>query len=208
VPKEVEGLPVKTAPPKIIELTSHTGTNQVETLGGSVLISDPRWEPQENAATLGAVVLSQGQPWGVTVAHPLFNCDTAPPCRPCDPPNSCTNIVTPLNKCPHYSSAGAPIDQPPVRFNGVINTNARQVGIAPRWTPLSNNSTASDVSAIFLDNNTVEKDGSLKVGRTLEVYSDTGTFKGTEGAPPSVNDNILLVNSVTNSGGQGSNTCF
>jgi len=183
VPAAVEGLPVTTLPPEIPRKQSHTYTNSppIRPLHGGPYIFDVY---SQGTATLTGVVLSDGKPWLITVAHLLGKCDTQPPCQVCDPPNACTPgpPAAKLNQCPHYQ--GQLVGQPPT------SSNILAVGQFSRWTQTAPNSYASDSAAAFMDNNQTEGDGSLSADRRLERY--VYTYKGYESSPMQ-NDLVTIV---------------
>jgi len=133
-------------------------------------------------------VLSDGKPWLITAAHLLGQCEAQPPCQVCDPPNACTPgpPAAKLNQCPHYE--GQLLGQPP--STGTI----LPVGRASRWTQTAPNSYASDSAAAFMDNNSIEGDGSLSADRRLERYPYT--FTGYESAPMK-NDPVTIVGAAS-----------
>lgn len=161
VPKEVEGVPiiVEPAPEGSIQLLSHTFNTPVRPLHGGIFIS----QNPVGFGVLTGVALSQGYPWLIFPAHLIQTCDISPPC-PITP-----NNPTPLNSCSHYPQPGQTIPvvvQPPAGSPSLV-------GFAQRWTPLSNTVTSNDVAAAYMDDNLVERDGSLLADRRVETADST-----------------------------------
>lgn len=162
VPPSVEGLPVKTAPRVRIRHTNHTYSTRTDPFHGGIAISDlVLASPPEGVGTAAGIVLSEGKPWLVTVAHGLELCDQPPPC----PPGS-----TLLNACPHYYSPGQ-FFQSPSASPGLIARMAR-------WPRFQNGSTVDDVAAGFVDNDSIEGNGSAAVDRQL--HGSPTEFSGIE----------------------------
>jgi len=74
VPSDVEGLPVKIEPAEEYNNQNHTTNSPIRPLHGAVSIADPSWATPTRA-TGTAIVLSQGKPWMISVAHMLNNCE-------------------------------------------------------------------------------------------------------------------------------------
>ena len=192
IPPNIEGLPVEIKPPVYNRFaTSHTGTTKVDPLHGGAMIGDIAWPSlMTEATTLGGIVVSEGKLWGITVGHTAYQCKTTP--------IPCPLGTGPLNDCPHYS--GPVINQPPPSFLGTANSDTRRIGNMPRRGDLSITFNVEDMGAIFLDNDTVEGNGSFTIDKKLEIYSDNNTFKGTMGIPPNPGDSILIVSGITSGG--------
>jgi hypothetical protein len=193
VPNSIEGLPVRVTPPQMYEPLSHTGTSELPSLEGGVMIGNSfiangMTEPAFSKGTMAGVVLSDGKPWGISAAHILARCVAPPPCQVCDSPNACTSTGTPatkLNQCPHYQ--GETIRRTP---EGTISP---VMGVVSRWTP--HGGPTSDNMAFFIDSDQTEGNGSLSVSRKIEFQS---TFTGLE-AEPMKDDQVTFVGSKTHS---------
>ena len=156
VPPNVEGVPVKTRPPRKRKFLNHSENSALNPLNGGVVTSDAN---ARGSGTLTGVVLSHGKPWLVVPSH-LFsqpiNNTTNPPGRcstdsicsppPGQPPPLGASI---LNSCPHYATTQDSLYQP-----SWFASNRRRVGYAPRWTKNDGNvlSPTADVGAAFMDN--------------------------------------------------------
>lgn len=168
LPAEVEGLPVKAIPPLgPAKSLSHSWNMRVRPLHGGVAVSNVI------GGTLTAVGLSQGQPWLIFPTHLLQNCQMVSPCPP--------GTTQFLAHCTHYGGTRT-IVQPPF-------TVPELVGFVPRWDPLNGVTDSTDVAAAFMDNDTIEGNGSLCADRNLEVW---GNFTGMQGTPmPGTNVTII-----------------
>ena len=205
LPKEVEGLPVLPEPVFPVTGAGHTiSAPAIRPVHGGIGIDDTAWPCDPNThlpvafgGTLGGVVLADGKPWGVTNAHVLYTCESAPTCQPCDLPDWCPpNAVPYLKQCAHYQ--GPTIAQPSVPCPA---SSSATVGRASRYARVVGQTTTADVAAFFLDNDTTEGNGSLVVDRKLHVYSDTGAqFKGTLATSPTVDDGVLIVGAFDHAG--------
>jgi len=165
VPKEIEGVPVKVSPrlgPG--EEVNHTVTSQVRPLHGSVALLDFAWiaTAPNSWGTLTGIALSDGKPWLIFPAHLINQCQSQT--VPCPVPSQGNAS---LSLCPHYGNPK--MVQPPQQNYGVA-------GYTQRWTPPVSQSVglSVDVAAAFMDNNTIEGDGSLSANRTLENSVFTG----------------------------------
>jgi hypothetical protein len=136
------------------------------------------------SGTLTGVVLSDGKPWLVTAAHlisrainntqnPPGLCSTVSICPPPagQPPPLGASI---LNNCPHYTIQDQ-LFQP-----SWFSSNRRSIGTVPRWTQNSGNlfQATADVAAAFMDNNSIEGDGSLSASREIYTYPNRIPLKG------------------------------
>lgn len=167
LPQEVEGLPIKPIPPKgPMMLLNHSLGTRIRPLHGGVAVSELL------QGTLTGAALSQVRPWLIFPTHILSTCQN---------PSPCSQPV--LNNCPHYG--GTTIIQPP---SGPVET----VGFVQKWDPLTTSAPSSDVAAAFMDDNTVEGDGSLHADRELEFCCD---FTGSEG-PPAIRTTVTVVSSL------------
>lgn len=170
LPPKVEDLPIKAVPPTGPRWDAdHTLSMPVRPLHGSVAVSELF------QGTLTGVVLSKGKPWLIFPTHILANCQNVSPC----PPGSTTD----LDGCPHnfLVTGTRTLAQPPAF--------PQTVGFVQRWDPLNGSTPSIDTAAAFMDNNTVERDGSLLADRMLEAW---GSFTGVE-AQPAVNDVVAAV---------------
>ena len=151
LPREVEGLPIKPLPPRGLRWdASHSETNRIRPLHGGVAVSDLF------QGTLTGVTLSQKQPWLIFPTHILSGCQNA---------STCSQPV--LNSCPHYD-------------NNHVIVQPDTVGFVQKWDPLDGSTPSTDVAAAFMDNDTVEGNGSLHADRELEFCCD---FTGSDGSP-------------------------
>lgn len=185
VPQSVEGLPVKAVPPGEYQELNHTFNSPlVNPLHGSILVGHFF---SGNRTTSSGVVISQGKPWMIASAHLLTGrCASQPNCVTCDPPNPCfPPAPAKLNQCPHSSSNSQDL---------IVGTPGGPtfplLGFASRWTQTAANSPDSDNMALFLDNDTTEGNGSLRVDRKLESYPFT--FSGRE-EEPMLNQPVTIV---------------
>lgn len=157
-PKQVEGLPIKSLPPQGPgKLLGHTLSSAKRPLHGALGIRDVSLT---GGTTLTGIVLSDGHPWLVFPSHTVHDCDFVSWC----------GTVGLLNQCPHYNGQnllGAQIIQPQ-------NDTTAKVGVATRWTRIDTTPFATpsfDVAAAYMDNDTIEGNGSLSGERTVEISS-------------------------------------
>lgn len=189
VPREVEGLPIKTFPRlEPAKPANHTDIIRIRPLHGAVSFRDVKMPSIFGVLTHAA--LSLGKPWLVFPAHLLDDCEMNSVCRP--------GSTTTLNDCPH--SEIRPSDQ----FGQHAGTqlilqppagSTERVGLVQRWDPLVPNGRSADVAAAFMDNDLVEGDMSLHADRRLEGWS--GAFVGGTGTTlPVVGRTVTVVSKV------------
>jgi len=94
VPGDVEGLPVKTVPPRRFRHTNHTSNSKTTPFHGGTAISDLVF----GFGTSGGIALSQGKPWLIDVTHGFDACDQFA---------NCLAGTVPLNECQHYNTASS-----------------------------------------------------------------------------------------------------
>ncbi|MGE0825056.1 MAG: hypothetical protein AB7P18_23440, partial [Candidatus Binatia bacterium] len=181
IPTSIEGVPIETRPRQERKFLNHTLDQPLRPLHGGAVVGDSY---PLAVGTLTGIVLSQGKPWMVFPSHLL-----SAPINPSDPNSSAfcslSSVCPPplgspppqgasiLNSCTHYLGT----DQMWQPWLGAVNP--QRVGFVPRWDPQPGNvpppgPSSSDVAAAFLDNNTIEGDGSLNANRTLEGSPFTG----------------------------------
>lgn len=184
LPAEVEGLTVKAIPsPGPARALRHTSTARQRPLTGAVIGRDPLLPPSSTgqiaSGVITGVVLSQGKPWLVFPAHFLKDCGLEAPCRP-----ALTTDSPPLNLCVQHNTGSRTIIQPP---DGPIET----VGFPQRWDfvdPFESHD-STDVAAAFMDNDSIEGNGSLAAIRSITTVSN---FTGMEKMPV-VGDDVIAI---------------
>lgn len=152
LPSKVEGLAIiPLLPLGPGQLLSHVAHNQIRPLHGAAGLRD---NSISGFVTLTGIALANGKPWLIFPAHGLARCMEMSPC----PSGS------PLSQCAHNTLGQALMLQP-------ISPGAPVVGYVQRWTPLSTTSPQRDVAAAFLENDTIEGNGSLSADRKVEISS-------------------------------------
>lgn len=180
VPTEpIEGLPVRAEPYKgPAQGLAHTQTTRIRPIHGGVAIKAPPLLP----GTLTGIGISQGEPWYLFPTHlmPQSACASNSPCPPAGFGQS-----PPLNQCPHQ------MQPPSVGITQAPLSAPEQVGFSVRWGKLQSKflGTSLDVAAAFMDNDTLEDNGSLFCNRRLEIF---GNFTGME-TPPLTGMNVTVV---------------
>jgi hypothetical protein len=186
LPAAVEGLPVRVVPPSDGPLigANHTSTTRVRPLHGGVAMADD-FVPALGG-TLTAVGLFQGKPWLIFPSHLLRTCYVG------GPPDQLCPVGTPLASCSNHYGGTTQVRQP-------IGTVPEIVGFAQRWDVLQAGVNTTDAALAFMDNDTIEGNGSLSANRTLEIW---GTFSGREAIPVVSSTATVTVVSMdpTNSG--------
>lgn len=150
--------------------------------------------------TLGGVVLSEGKPWVVGPGHAITG-EVFPTGNTSCPQPSCGLGTITLNSCPHYPSSPLALwQQSPASNPQTVAYMSKWPSVFPPFQDSQGNlvySDVADVAAGFIDNDTVDGNGSLSVDRKLTglPIGAVTKFSGIS-IDPMVQDYIYIVSAI------------